>query len=369
MKKIAFIIKLFQSDSFHGGGEKLFYNIINNFVKDGNIVDIYCSKSDVNKFPGINKITVIDKIYDHTDPETMELFYVEVKNLIHDQNYDYIISENITPSVDITFLQGHSLVHRQRKLKNSFESFLYNFRRVKKKRIKYQQKWMQEGYRKIFVVSNVLKNDIISNFNIPEDKINVVYPGVNVSEIKPELREKDCTVFGLSAPGFKIKGGYVFLKALSLLKNKGYSFKARIIYPKFSKNLWVKFLIKLYRIQDNVEFLPLQKDMKSFYNSIDCIVMPSLEDTFGLVALEGMSYGKPCIASSNAGASEIIQEGANGFVFKMDKKAFKNLAEKILFFMDNKENHEEYSKKSFEAAKFYSWDKTYKDLLDYLSRL
>jgi glycosyltransferase involved in cell wall biosynthesis len=97
--------------------------------------------------------------------------------------------------------------------------------------------------------------------------------------------------------------------------------------------------------------------------------MPSLEDTFGLVALEGMSYGKPCIASSNAGASEIIQEGQNGFVFKIDKNASKNLAEKMIFFMDNKVNHEEYSKGSFETAKFYSWDKTYKDLLEHLSKL
>ncbi|MDD3013832.1 MAG: glycosyltransferase family 4 protein [Candidatus Gastranaerophilales bacterium] len=370
MKKIAFIIKLFQSNSFHGGGEKLFYNIINNFAKDGNLVDIYCSKSDVDNLQGINKIIVIDKIYDHTEPETMEIFYDEIKKLVSNSEYDYIISENITPSIDITFLQGHSLVHRQRKLKNLFESFLYNFRSVKKKRIKYQQKWLQEGYRKIFVVSNVLKNDIITNFNIPEDKISVVYPGVNVScEFKPEFKEKDHIVFGLSAPGFKIKGGYILLKALYLLKNKGYKFKARIIYPKFKKNLWVKFLVKLYKIENNVEFLPLQKDMKSFYDSIDCVVIPSLEDTFGLVALEGMSYGKPCIASLNAGASEIIQEGCNGFIFKLDKNAFKNFAEKMMFFMDNKEDHEKYSKKSIETAKFYSWDKTYKDLLAQLSVL
>jgi len=370
MKKIAFIIKLFQSNSFHGGGEKLFYNIIKNFVKDGNLVDIYCSKSDVDNFSGVNEIIVIDKIYDHTDPETMENFYDEVKKLSVDKGYDYIISENITPTVDITFLQGHSLVHRQRKLKNFFESFLYNFRSVKKNRIKYQQKWMKEGYRKIFAVSNVLKNDIISNFNIPEDKISVVYPGVKIDrEFKYECKEKDYTVFGLSAPGFKIKGGYIFLKALCLLKNKGYKFKARIIYPKFKKNLWVKFLVKLYRIEDNVEFLPLQKDMSTFYDSIDCVIIPSLEDTFNLVALEGMSYGKPCIVSTNAGAFEIIQEGINGFKFNMDKKSFKNLAEKMIFFMDNKENHEEYSKKSFEAAKFYSWDKTYKDLFGCLSEL
>jgi len=364
MKKIAFIIKLFQSNSFHGGGEKLFYNLINNFAEDGCLVDIYCSYSDVEQFAGINKITVIDKVYKHTEPETMELFFDEVKKQVSNVGYDYIISENITPPVDITFLQGHSLIHRQRKLKNFFESFLYNFRSVKKKRIKYQQKWMQEGYRKIFVVSNILKKDIMENFNIPEDKICVVYPGVNIpdKEFSPIDIGNRQIVFGLSAPGFKIKGGYILLKALKILKDKGYNCKVRIIYPKFKKNLWIKFLVKVYGIKNYVEFLPLQKNMESFYESIDCTVMPSIEDTFGLVALEGMAYGKPSIASTNAGASEIIQEVQNGFIFEMNNFSSKNLAEKMMFFMDNKKHHEEYSGKSFETAKFYSWHRTYKDL-------
>jgi UDP-glucose:(heptosyl)LPS alpha-1,3-glucosyltransferase len=375
MKKIAFIIKLFQSKSFHGGGEKLFYNIINNFIKDGYIVDIYCSKSDTEQFSGINKITVVDKIYNHLDPESMENFYDEVKILTKNQEYAHIISENITPPADITFLQGHSLVHRQRKLKNGFESFLYNFRNIKKKRIKYQQKWMKEGYKHIFVVSNVLKNDIMTNFNVPENKISVIYPGVNLpceninKGLQPLVTNNKQIVFGLSAPGFKIKGGYILLKALSILKDKGYDFKARIIYPKFNKNLWIKFLVNLYKIKNNVEFLPVQNTMEDFYKSIDCVVIPSLEDTFGLVALEGMTYGKPCIVSTNAGASEIIQEGANGFVFAMNKNASKNLAEKMMFFMDNIKDHEVYITKSFEAAKLYSWEKTYKDLVNQLNQL
>lgn len=368
MKKIAFIIRLFQSKSFHGGGEKLFYNLIKNFSKDGWIIDIYCGQSDIDNFAGINKINVIDKIYNHLEPETMEIFYNEVKKITATENYDFIISENITPPVDITFSQGHSLVHRQKKLKNIFESFLYKFRSVKKKRIKSQQKWMQEGYRKIFVVSNILKQDIIDNFNVPEDKISVVYPGVDMPQNIPDTKNPVIT-FGLSAPGFKIKGGYVFLKALNILKNKGYSFKAKIIYPKSDKNLWVKFLINLYDIKRNIEFLPSQKRMEDFYKSIDCMIIPSIEDTFNLVALEGMSYGKPCIVSSNAGACEIIKERENGFIFKFDKYAHKNLAEKLMFFMDNIEDHEVYKTKCLETTKFYSWDKTYKDFISELESL
>jgi len=53
----------------------------------------------------------------------------------------------------------------------------------------------------------------------------------------------------------------------------------------------------------------------------------------------------------------------------MNKNSFKNFAEKMIFFMDNKKNHEEYSKRSFETAKFYRWDKVYKDLSEQLLKL
>lgn len=371
MKKIAFIIKLFQDSSFHGGGEKIFYKLIDKLIENHYFIDIYCSKSTVSEFPGINKITVIDKPYDHLDPVVLENFYNDVKNLISDKDYDYVISENITPPIGITFLQGHSVNYRKNKLKNLFESFLYNFRRVKTQRIKYEKKWMAQGYNRIFTLSNILKNDVIENFNIPEDKVSVVYPGVDIPEndLSTVSSNNPVFTFGLSAPGFKRKGGYIFLKALGILKKKGYDCRARIIYPKSSGNLWVKLLIKIYGIEKNIEFLCFQKNMQEFYSSIDCLVMPSLEETFGLVALEAMTYKKLAIASSNCGASEILKDGHDSFIFNLSGNPSKNLAEKMAFVLDNKNNLDKYIKNGCEAARIYSWDKTYNDFIKELSRL
>ncbi|NLF83359.1 MAG: glycosyltransferase, partial [Candidatus Gastranaerophilales bacterium] len=182
MKKIAFVIRMFQQKAFHGGGEKLFYNLIRRFSRDGWQVDVYCSQSDAEQADFVNRLTVLNTRYNHNVPRTMEAFYDEVKKLIEPEDYDYVVSENITPPIGITFLQGHSLVNRLKKTKNPLEAFLYNFRKVKKERIKYQAKWMKQGYRKIFVVSELHKRDIIENFNIAEEKISVVYPGVDVPE-------------------------------------------------------------------------------------------------------------------------------------------------------------------------------------------
>ncbi|OGH99321.1 MAG: hypothetical protein A2039_03600 [Candidatus Melainabacteria bacterium GWA2_34_9] len=359
MKKIAFIIRLLQKDKFHGGGEKLFFNLIKRFVAANYEIDIYCSKSDIEYLEGINKIIVVDEHYNHLKPETMENFYSEAKKLIKNENYDYVISENITPPVDITFLQGHSLLNRLKRDKNPLEAFFYSFRKIKKERMKYHKKWFNEGYRKIFVVSEVLKRDIVQNYGISDDKIFVIYPGVDIPDDVPEINKNKILTFGLSAPGFRIKGGFIFLKALGLLKKKGYDFKAKIIYPKYPKNLGVKLLVKFLNIEKNVEFLSYQENIQEFYRSIDVLVAPSIEDTFNLAVLESMANSKPCIVSTNAGASEIIKDGENGFVFDMKSNSERNLVDKMTLFLKNPNSYNDICEKAFETAKIYSWQRTF----------
>lgn len=371
MKKIAFVIKLLQKDKFHGGGEKLFFNLLKRFSESNYEIDIYCNKSDIENIAGVNKIIVIDKYYDHLKPETMENFYSEVENLIKDRDYDFVVSENITPPLDITFLQGHSLLNRLKRDKNPLEAFLYNFRKVKKKRMQFHKKWLNQGFRKIFVVSEVLKRDIVENYGISEDKISVIYPGVDIPDNNkpPQDNDKKVVTFGLSAPGFKIKGGFVFLKALGLLKKKNYNFKAKIIYPKYRKNLGVKLLVKFLNIEKNVEFLPYQTNIQEFYKSIDILVAPSIEDTFNLAVLEAMANYTPCIASTNAGASEIIKDGENGFVFEIKGNSEKNLAAKIIFCIKNIDKYKDICDKAFETAKYYSWQRTFENFVDELEML
>lgn len=371
MKKIAFIIRLFQEKNFHGGGEKLFSNLIKRFISENCEIDIYCSQSDIFEAEGINKIIVLNSIYNHLNPETMENFYDEIKNIIKDKDYDFVISENITPPIDITFLQGHSVINRLVNTKGPLEAFFYNFRKVKLNRIKYQNNWMKQGYRKIFTVSEILKKDIIENFDMPEDNISVIYPGVDIPKDIPssDFDENKTVTFGLSAPGFKIKGGFIFLKALRILKINGYDFKAKIIYPKFKKNFWVKLLVKLYNIESNIEFLCYQENIQDFYRSIDCLAAPSIEDTFNLAVLEAMANKIPCIVSKNAGASEILQDEQNGFVFEMKENPEMNLAAKMVYFIENTDKICNIKENAFETAKYYSWQRTFDNFSEELKNI
>lgn len=362
MKKLAFIINVFREDDFHSGGEKLFYELVNRSVQEGNEVDLYCTTYLGNKNilkNKLRKLTFLGNPKDFKYPEKIEAFYKKIKLLTQKENYDFIISENISPPVDIGILQGHSLLHYRDNAGNPISKLFFSL--SKGKHIKAQKRWLKDSYRKIIAPSEILKTELMKNFRISEDKFLVLYPGVDNPE--DAFSEKSGTLpftFGLSAPSFSKKGGYIFLKALNLLKKKGYNFRAKIIYPKIHKNPWLQFLVSQYKLRENIEFLPYQQNMHKFYNSIDCVVMPSVMETFGLVALEAMIRKKPAVISSFCGASEIITEGKNGFVFDMSRKKHKNLAEKLEIFLDKDFDYNKFSQNAYETAINYNWENFYK---------
>jgi len=362
MKKFAFVINVFREDDFHSGGEKLFYEIVNRTIQDGYKADLYCTtylgKNNILKNK-LNKLTFLGHPKDFKYPEKIEDFYDRVKKLIQKENYDFIISENISPPIDIGVLQGHSLVHYRKNAGNLFSRILFGIKKFS--HIKAQKQWLKSSYRKIIVPSEVLKDEISRNFNIPEEKFLVIQPGIDPQEDLPHTEnQREVFTFGISAPSFGKKGGYIFLKALNILKNRGYNFRAKIIYPTLKKNPWLQFLLTLYGLKENVEFLSYQQDMSKFYNSVDCVVMPSVVETFGLVALEAMVRNKPAIVSSYSGASEIIADRDNGFVFDMKDHPHKNLADKMEIFLNNSVDYEQISKNAGKTAINYNWENFYK---------
>ena len=57
------------------------------------------------------------------------------------------------------------------------------------------------------------------------------------------------------------------------------------------------------------------KDLPLFLGAADCLVLPSLEDEWGIVLNEGAAAGLPLLASKYAGATaDLLEDGQNGFV-------------------------------------------------------
>ena len=225
----------------------------------------------------------------------------------------------------------YSIVERMRLCPN----FLYRliFYLGHYQRIKYFKNLFQKQP-KIFAVSSIVKDDLVRNCNIPEERIKIIFPGCENSELVEEydIKKYDKTkpfVFGLSAVGFVRKGGFLFLDAIRRLKKDYPNIKAKIIYPDYKKNLGLMLYLWFYNLKDTVEIVGYQKDMSAFYRSLDCLVVPSIFEAFGRVVIEGMTHKIPVIVGSGVGAKDIIKDGGNGFVFEADGYSGKPLAEKM----------------------------------------
>lgn len=72
------------------------------------------------------------------------------------------------------------------------------------------------------------------------------------------------------------------------------------------------------------------KSLRNFYCSSDIIVAPSRFESFGLVHLEAMMYGKPIIGCSIGGMKEIIEDGLTGLLAEPGNAAsLRGLIEKL----------------------------------------
>lgn len=65
-------------------------------------------------------------------------------------------------------------------------------------------------------------------------------------------------------------------------------------------------------------YLP-RADVKKKVLASDLMAIPSLEEHFGLVVLEGMALGAVPVASNSGAFREIVQDGHNGFLFEVDR--------------------------------------------------
>ncbi|MBI2513892.1 MAG: glycosyltransferase family 4 protein [Opitutae bacterium] len=67
---------------------------------------------------------------------------------------------------------------------------------------------------------------------------------------------------------------------------------------------------------DAVRFLGLVDDavLRDEYQSCDLFALPSRKEGFGLVYLEAMSYGKPCVAARAGGAPEVVDDHVGALV-------------------------------------------------------
>ncbi len=98
-------------------------------------------------------------------------------------------------------------------------------------------------------------------------------------------------------------------------------------------------------------------------NQSSIYLMTSYTESFGIVLIEAMSYGLPCVAFSSAeGAKELINSGSNGYLIKnRNNRAY---IKKVEDLMEDIEIRKRIGKMGRKSIKKYSGDEVIKSWLD-----
>lgn len=116
------------------------------------------------------------------------------------------------------------------------------------------------------------------------------------------------------------KGVACLLEACKLLKNAGSREFSVLLVGDGPQREDLQTFTQKHQLENCVIWVGRVSygDMGSYFHHADVFVLPTLEDTWGMVVLEAMLLGKAVLCSTGAGAAELMLEGENGYRFPPD---------------------------------------------------
>lgn len=177
--------------------------------------------------------------------------------------------------------------------------------------------------RAVICNSRMVKDDIAQRFGVPDEKLQVIYSGVDLEAFHPRLRLEKGAVLrtkvgvGDTAPvmlfvgsGYTRKGLPDLLRALPRMARQD----ARLwVVGRDKDEILVRKLAQTLGVDQRVMFLGAQTDVRPFYGAADVFALPTRYDPFPNAALEALACGLPLLTTTTCGAAELVN-GENGTV-------------------------------------------------------
>ena len=216
-------------------------------------------------------------------------------------------------------------------------------------------------------VSVIARDRFVAEYPQTAGRVEVLHPGVDMaafdrrdrSRCRQEIRgqyglhETD-TVLLFVGMNFELKGLEPLITAIGRIKSTAPDRPLKLlVVGKGNENSFRK-LAQNAGVGSYVHFAGIRKEkMEEVYLASDIYAMLSSFDTFGMTVLEAMAASLPVIISPHVGATDLVQEGLNGFVVARDD--IDAVSRRILTLLDQ-EKRRAMGIQARRTAQGHSWD-------------
>ena len=215
----------------------------------------------------------------------------------------------------------------------------------------------------LWTLTQFESNYFIKNFNIDPKKIILAGNGVD----SDFLKTKALTLQSSKVLNILFIGSLASHKRVDLLIKSFstiYSLRSNIsltvagqptlFYPQIQK--LINSLDSKTKSKIKFIFNFPQKDLFKLIDSCDVLVLPSIQESFGLVIIESWARQKPVICADIPALKELVSKSNGGLLFAVDNQD--DLTKKIEFILDNPKKAEQMGKNGYEYVKNnYTWNK------------
>jgi UDP-glucose:(heptosyl)LPS alpha-1,3-glucosyltransferase len=159
------------------------------------------------------------------------------------------------------------------------------------------------NYSRVIANSEMVKHDVVARYGVPEERIEVIYNGVDLERFHPRLRD---LVVSFVGKGFGRKGLERLLLALPEVTALHPELRLLVAGRDSAQRDYQRLACDL-RVDEHVRFLGERRDPERVYAASDLSILPTHYDSFAFSVLEAMACGVPVITTDRAGASELVE--------------------------------------------------------------
>jgi glycogen(starch) synthase len=162
--------------------------------------------------------------------------------------------------------------------------------------------------------------EVIDGFELPPDKVHLVPNGIDIGQWLPAEplpeRPREHLVVAWGRIQYE-KGFQVLVRAIGHLRKDMPDIRC-VIAGRGSYLAELQTQMDMEGVGDVVQlagYVP-DDDLRELLSRTGCVVIPSLYEPFGIVALEGMAAGAPTIVARTGGLAEIVEGTGAGVLFE-----------------------------------------------------